>query len=693
MRLKLRVLLTLVWLATIAATSIALILISYNGAIRSSLGFASHFAKEQAVIGLQSLEHGITESEVFLKSLTVHASSGFSTADMPEAVRKYWLQLPLVYSRGVSVAFVAAEDGRGIICDERDTADITPLDNAGGLLATNRSSGARRIIPDIRGTSWFKSALAEPASLIQGFQVYPVPSLEGPTGRGVIVCQRVTEGRKPVGVVALRIETRRITRLLEASLQRSLARSRVVLLEKMPGGKLNIVADTNGDPGANPDGDGILGPEELGDPLLMDAIATIPASPAFFEEVDPSHREVRSLAGNHLANFMNVKPGKPPAWAVCALINTDDILAPLGSRIRSDVLVMVAAMGLAAGLAIWMSARIAKPIERVTRIARDAGNLRLETGEAIAESSIAEVDELSRAMDSMRSGIRAFLRYLPEKILRNYLLPGSTPSTGGEVETVTILFSDIRDFSAIAERSEPMALINQLNEYFEVISSLITRHDGTLDKYIGDAVMAFWNAPNRVPMHARQACAAMIEGKKMLAGIRELGDKDGSPRFFTRVGIHTGKVIVGNIGSSVRLNYTIIGDAVNLASRIEGLNKEYGTTILISESTSVEAGEEFLTRPVDFVAVKGKTVPILVHELMDIRGQAAIRMVELARLTTEAFHHYQAHRFAAAAERYSDILSEYPEDTLARVMASRCAKFKSDPPSADWSGVFRFNQK
>lgn len=695
MRVKLRSLLTVIWLATIAATSTALILLSFNGAILTSLGFTRHFAKEQALIGLQSLEHGMIEAQVFLKSLAIHVGAGISAKNMPEAVRRFWIELPEASYRGVSIAFVSAESGGGIICHGREAADILPLDGGAGLVAKARTGGLERPIPDMRDTIWFKQAMAEPATLFQGYQPYQLPFHEDSAKRGVIACHRVMQGGKPVGVVALRIDTGRMTRLLEASLERSVARSRVVLIEKMPDGNLNILADSSHehDSRCQPDGNGIVTAGGIGDPLLSDALATIPESAAFFEEIDPSHREFRSLAGNYFANFMNVRPGKPPAWAVCALINADDILAPLGSRIWFDALVMLMAMGLAAGIAIWMSAGIAKPIERVTRVARDVGNLRFEAVEAIGESAIAEVDELSKATDSMRSGIKAFLRYLPEKILRNYLTPGSMASTGGEIQTVTILFSDIRDFSAITERSEPMALINQLNEYFEIISSLIAKHGGTLDKYIGDAIMAFWNAPDRVPLHARQACAVVLEGRKTFHSTRERWKREGLPQFHTRVGIHTGEVIVGNIGSSVRLNYTIIGDSVNLASRLEALNKEYGTSILISESTRAEAGDEFLTRPVDLVAVKGKTVPILVHELIGLRAEESETMVDLARLTTEALGLYQARDFTRAGERYSAILAKYPDDTLSRIMAGRCAKLESDPPPAEWSGVFRYNTK
>ena len=183
---------------------------------------------------------------------------------------------------------------------------------------------------------------------------------------------------------------------------------------------------------------------------------------------------------------------------------------------------------------------------------------------------------------------------------------------------------------------QPTEVVEMLNEYFSLVTVPILEQGGNVNKYIGDAVMSFWNAPIRVPGHARQAFSAALVGRKALDTANAQWKAAGLPVFVTRMGINTGEVIVGNIGSSVRLNYTIIGDAVNLASRIEGLNRVYGTQTLISEATRANIGGDFLTRPVDLVAVKGKSFPVLVHELLGWKSKAPEKLVELAASTSAA---------------------------------------------------------
>ena len=205
--------------------------------------------------------------------------------------------------------------------------------------------------------------------------------------------------------------------------------------------------------------------------------------------------------------------------------------------------------------------------------------------------------------------------------------------------------------------------------------------------------MSFWNAPIRVPGHARQAFSAALVGRKALDTANARWKAAGLPVFVTRMGIHTGEVIVGNIGSSVRLNYTIIGDAVNLASRLESLNNQYGTAILVSEPARFEAGKEFLTRPVDLVAVKGKSEPVLVHELMGWRSEATPEALELARLTADAHQLYRDRRFQEALNAYAAINKKWLADTLSEIMAEKAHELSTNPPPSDWSGVFRAKTK
>ncbi len=181
---------------------------------------------------------------------------------------------------------------------------------------------------------------------------------------------------------------------------------------------------------------------------------------------------------------------------------------------------------------------------------------------------------------------------------------------------LTILFSDLVGFTTISEDLSPENLIHLLNEYFSTMTDIILNCKGTVDKYIGDAIMAFWGAPLPIKDHAAKACQAALAMKKAIAPLQETWQERGLPLLGTRLGIHTGQAIVGNVGSRDRFNYTVMGDTVNLASRLEGVNKIYGTSILVSESTHQQAGTAFLFRELDLVQVKGRLQPVTIYELL-----------------------------------------------------------------------------
>ena len=243
----------------------------------------------------------------------------------------------------------------------------------------------------------------------------------------------------------------------------------------------------------------------------------------------------------------------------------------------------------------------------------------------------------------------AFSSYLSPLLLRKLIKEPEKLELGGEKKELTVFFSDIRDFTSISEKMDAQALTHYLNHYFTPMSDIVTQHNGMIDKYIGDALMAFYNAPVDVEDHAGDACRASLEMIRRLEELNREFLKEGLPPIAIGIGLNTAEVVVGNMGSSRRFNYTVIGDGVNLASRVEGLNKSFGTQILITEFTKAKIGERFLTRPLEKVQVKGKDEEVMLYELLEDteenrarveRFMVALRMYE-AREDASALQHFE----------------------------------------------------
>jgi adenylate cyclase len=285
-------------------------------------------------------------------------------------------------------------------------------------------------------------------------------------------------------------------------------------------------------------------------------------------------------------------------------------------------------------------------------------------------------------------------RYLSPSVMDAIIRRPELLQLGGEKREMTVLFSDIRGFTTFAERLDPQDLVALLNEYLTAMTDVVYRHDGVLDKYMGDAIMAFWNSPVDQPDHARRGCLTALDMLEELHGLRERWHARGIPPLNMGVGLNTGPMSVGNMGSSSRFDYTVMGDAVNLGSRLEGANKEYGTNIIISESTLAAVREGgFVVRFLDMVAVKGKTEPVAVYELIGQAGQFGSLTPELLATYEEGTRLYRAQRFEEAAARFAEVLAERPADGPSRMYLDRCEDLVAAPPPPDWDGVFVMTHK
>ena len=263
----------------------------------------------------------------------------------------------------------------------------------------------------------------------------------------------------------------------------------------------------------------------------------------------------------------------------------------------------------------------------------------------------------------------------------------------GTRERLTILFSDIRGFTSISEQYEAEKVVDILNGYLSGMVDVIFEHEGTLDKFIGDAIMAFWGAPIRVNDHGMRAVETAIDMMRQLEVINEGLKAKGMSPLSIGVGINTGDVILGNIGSEKKLDYTVIGDNVNLASRMEGLTKEYGCPILITESTYKEVQDMILCRVVDIVRVKGKTKGIKIFEPLSAKKGGEGLFEKVISLSEEGFDYYLGRDWERAKEKYSELLLVKPDDKVGRIFIERCEEHKVDEEPEDWDGVYTMMKK
>lgn len=287
----------------------------------------------------------------------------------------------------------------------------------------------------------------------------------------------------------------------------------------------------------------------------------------------------------------------------------------------------------------------------------------------------------------------AFAQYVPPAVALEIARNPDAVKLGGDRRVITVLFTDLKGFTTFSEAVEPEILSQVIGEYLNTMTHVVFEHEGTVDKYIGDAVMAFWNAPQTQADHARRACLAALQMQRELAKLGEQWQARGLPRQYMRIGINTGPVSVGNMGSSLRLSYTAIGDSVNLGARLEPLNNEYGTWICLSEYTLAVAGEGLYTRYLDLVAVKGKAKPVAVFELVGLEQDLTESQRQLFERYLAGIDLYRARRFGEAAQRFQDALDVDAKDGPSAVYLQRCLDLAENPPADEWDGVYVMHHK
>ncbi|MCW5736886.1 MAG: hypothetical protein KIS73_22360 [Enhydrobacter sp.] len=381
--------------------------------------------------------------------------------------------------------------------------------------------------------------------------------------------------------------------------------------------------------------------------------------------------------------------GRP--FAVAAAVPLEELTA--ASRVLIERAVIVA--GTAVGLAILATLAVSLLLSRsMTRLAAKTQRIRdLDfSDKAPVVSRITEVLRLSEAVERMREGLEVFGHYVSKDLVRQIMRsPGST-GVGGERRDVTVMFTDIEGFSRISEDIAPELLTSRLSRYFEALGAAISGNHGMIDKYIGDSVMAFWNAPELDPDHVVHACRAALQAA---AASRALADKwrgRGRPVFRTRFGLHAGPAVVGNVGARERINYTLVGAVANQASRLEGLNKVYGTDILASGEVAGRAKGQLVWRHIDRVVAAGTTEVLEIFEPLGEVATAEAHAPFLACWQTGRVA-YGDGRFADAIAHFEAAAALRPGDGPCRVFVARCTDFLRNGRPEGWDGAWRFDSK
>jgi class 3 adenylate cyclase len=290
---------------------------------------------------------------------------------------------------------------------------------------------------------------------------------------------------------------------------------------------------------------------------------------------------------------------------------------------------------------------------------------------------------------------RAFSTYLSEDVVEEIVSDPTRLQLGGINRHMTAMFTDVREFTRIAEILKPEKLVDLLNYYLSTMSDIILEQKGTIDKYQGDAIISFFGAPLELEDHALRACTAAIMMKRLEGEANNyIMENQLSPTpLLTRIGINSGEMIVGNMGTQKKMNYTIISNAVNLASRIEGVNKQYGTWILATEDTIRETREKLLTRKLDRIRVVGINEPVRIYEILETKSEASPAMQEKVMLFNIAFELYESKNWRDAEKSFMAILNKFPDDGPSHLYLGRCQKFLNSLPDNNWDGIFNLTEK
>jgi adenylate cyclase len=524
---------------------------------------------------------------------------------------------------------------------------------------------------DPRVRPWFKDAVEKKDLVISNPYIYATTGLPG-----ITVAMPFYANGQLAGVLAIDI-------LLDSL-------SQYLKTRPVSAHSTSLIVDGDGFIVAHPDTQQALKREasggltrvkltELGDPLPALALA--------MRAEKKSNRFTFSHGGEEqVALFSPFPPefGKP--WEVAIVAPLEDFVGEWKANNQKLLAFGLAAIVLQVLLIYALSRRIAKPLEQLEVQVNEVQQFSTRRT-ALVHSPIREIASLAQAVDTLQGAIGAFSAFVPRELVKQLIGSGHELTLGGHSKFLTIMFTDLESFSTWAESTPAQELLARVSAYFEVVTRAVNSSSGTLDKFIGDGVMAFWGAPAMLEDHAYQSCVAALRIQQGMKELNARWAKEGLAPLTVRIGIHSDAVLVGNMGSAERMSYTVMGDGVNLAARLEGTNKEFGTRICVSHAVFREAGERLWLRRMGIVTVKGRRGDLDVYELLGVKGadpalEASADTRRLCQMTNHAYEAFERGEWALAEERFGQVMDQFPQDKLAHVMAMRSREAGKDVSAA-----------
>ncbi len=430
-------------------------------------------------------------------------------------------------------------------------------------------------------------------------------------------------------------------------------------------------------------------PRELGLQILIDgadaAAARLDGAPPLFS--------FESGEEMHWADVRRVQLGANRFISIVVVVPESDLVGVINEQ--RLLLLGVSLIGFAAAvvMAFWLARRYSLPLSKLAQNSQRIGSLELRELDPV-KSTLREVDQLATEQERMRVALDSFSRYVPVDVIKQLMARGEAARIGGARCEITTLFTDIQGFTSIAESLSPEDLTAHMAVYFEEMLKIVQGDGyGTVTQLNGDGLMAFWGAPIQDEDHATHCAAAVLRCQERLAELNDRWHREGRPRLPTRFGLATGAVVVGNFGALSRLVYTALGDTVNLASRLEGLSRFYGTSILASGATREATGKTFVWREVDRVRVKGKSRAVEAYELLGRSGQVPEERLRFARRYEEALSRYRSRSFGDAIIRLEALEGEYPGNLSLTRLLALSRGFDAQPPPESWDGASDFFEK